>query len=422
MKNGIVLRGDLIWTEGPDRFRYIEGGYLSMEGGIIKGVSAEPPREGTILDYSGSLIIPGLSDLHLHAPQYSYAGLFMDEELLEWLNAHTFPYEARFSDTGYAEKAYRSFVSELGSGATTRAAVFATIHRRSSLILMRQMESAGLRGYVGKVSMDRNSPDILIEGTDEAIAEEEAFLEEASRFSKVLPIITPRFIPSCSDSLLQWLGDKAIKDNLPVQSHLDENLSEVEWVKELCPWSQSYGDAYEHFHCLGDLGNRTIMAHCVWSGDQEVELMKKNGVFIAHSPSSNNNIASGIAPVRKYLEKGLNVGLATDMSGGTTASILRIMTDALTASKLYWRLVDETAKPLTFPEVFYLGTVGGGAFFGKTGSFEEGYAFDAVVLSDEDLRTPLKDRLDPAERLERYCYVAGERPVDHKYVSGRKLL
>ena len=421
MKKCIVLKGDIIWTESPDGFRYQENGYLAVEDGLVHGVYASAPEgEYELLDFTGSIIAPGLSDLHVHAPQHQFAGLFMDEELLEWLNAHTFPYEARFSDTGYAEKAYRSFVSELGSGATTRAAVFATIHRRSSLILMRQMESAGLRGYVGKVSMDRNSPDILIEGTDEAIAEEEAFLEEASRFSKVLPIITPRFIPSCSDSLLQWLGDKAIKDNLPVQSHLDENLSEVEWVKELCPWSRSYADAYGRFGLLGDMP--TIMAHVVWPTEEEMDLLFKRNVYVAHSPSSNTNLRSGIAPVRRFLDKGIRVGLATDAAGGSSLSMLRMVTDAVQVSKLRSRYVDDSDKPLRFSEAFYLASKGGGSFFGKVGSFETGYDADIIVLDDGAFPSVLRSELSVPERLEMHAYRHSEAPVAAKFVRGERII
>ena len=392
MKNGIVLRGDLIWTEGPDRFRYIEGGYLSIEGGIIKGVSAEPPREGTILDYSGSLIIPGLSDLHLHAPQYSYAGLFMDEELLEWLEHHTFPEEARFADT---------------------------IHRESSLLLMRLLEDAGLSGYVGKVSMDRNSPKELSEDTHEAVEEEILFIDEASSFSRVRPIVTPRFIPSCSDELMEALGKIAGERDLPLQSHLDENPSEIEWVRTLCPWAESYAAAYDRFSALGP---RTIMAHCVWPTEKEIRLLASTGTYVAHSPSSNGNLSSGIAPVRTFLEEGVNVGLATDVAGGSSLSMFRMITDSIQVSKLRWRLVDDTRKPLRFPEAFYLASKGGGSFFGKVGSFETGYDADIIVLNDGAFPSVLRSELSVPERLEMHAYRHSEAPVAAKFVRGERII
>ena len=421
MKKCIVLKGDIIWTERPDRFEYQENGYLVLDDGIVRGVFKESPKgEHEILDFSGSLIVPGLSDLHLHAPQHQFAGLFMDEELLEWLNKHTFPYESRFADLDYAEKAYRIFVSDLVASATTRASVFGTIHREATLLLMKAMEEAGLSGYVGKVSMDRNSPDILIEATDQAIEEEERFLDESASLSYVRPIVTPRFIPSCSDRLLKELGRMAGERALPVQSHLDENIAEVEWVRELCPWSRSYSDAYCHFGLFGD--TPTIMAHVVWPDEDEIALIREKNVYVAHSPSSNTNLASGIAPVRKFFERGVNTGLATDIAGGSTLSMFRIMTDAVQVSKLRSRFIDSSDKPLCFSEAFYLASKGGGAFFGKVGSFEPGFDGDILVLDDGAFPSVLRSELSVPERLEMYAYRHSEAPVSAKFIKGRRII
>ena len=419
MKNGIVLRGDLIWTEGPDRFRYIEGGYLSMEDGVITGVSTDLPEGGILIDCSGSLITPGLSDLHMHAPQYSYAGLFMDEELLDWLDHHTFPEEARYSDAEYAAKAYGALVSDLARGSTTRFSAFATVHRESSLLLMRMLEESGLSGYVGKVSMDRNSPEDLSEDTQEAIEEEERFLDEASAFSRVHPIVTPRFIPSCSDELMEALGRIADERNLPMQSHLDENPSEVEWVRALCPWAESYAAAYDRFAMLGP---RTIMAHCVWPDEREIGLLASTGTYVAHSPSSNSNLSSGIAPVRTLLEAGVNVGLATDVAGGSSLSMFRMITDSIQVSKLRWRLIDDAERPLRFPEAFYLASKGGGSFFGKVGSFEPGYDADILVIDDWKGSTVLREELSVPERLEFYAYRHPEEFISAKFVKGQRII
>ena len=149
------------------------------------------------------------------------------------------------------------------------------------------------------------------------------------------------------------------------------------------------------------------MAHCIYSVPEEVQRIKDNGVWIAHCPSSNMNIASGIAPVRRYLEQGVRIGLGTDVAGGTSESMFRAVTDAIQVSKLYWRHIDQTAKPLTFPESLYLATKGGGAFFGKAGSFEEGYAFDALVL--DDLAEPAAHPLSVRDRLERAFYLELDR-------------
>lgn len=427
-KKSFIIKGDIIYSETPERLNTFKDGYLVCCDGISMGVYEsflqlpEMYKGYELIDYSGKLVIPGLTDLHIHAPQYAFRGIWTDMELIDWLNFHTFPEEAKYKDEAYAERAYEIFVNDIKRTATTRFCAFSSIHVRATEILMDMVEESGLKAYIGKVNMDRNSPDILRESTEESLRNTLLWLENTEKkgYRNVFPILTPRFIPSCTDELMLRLG-AIIKDTgLPLQSHLSENKGEIEWVGELCPDARFYGDAYDSFHCFGDSGNKTVMAHCVWSSDDEIELMKKNGVFVAHSPSSNSNIASGIAPVRKFLDSGLKVGLATDVAGGTALSVMRIMTDAVQASKLYWRLIDDTKKPLTFPEVFYLATEGGGAFFGKTGSFKKGFELDAVVLSEDNIPTVLSG-LGMEERLERYVYISGEMPVEHKFVAGEML-
>ena len=149
--------------------------------------------------------------------------------------------------------------------------------------------------------------------------------------------------------------------------------------------------------------------------------MRKNGVYVAHCPASNMNLTSGIAPIRKYLDLGLNIGLGSDIAGGHSDSIFRAITDAIQVSKMYFRMVDETYKPLVFSEAFYLATKGGGSFFGKVGSFEEGYEFDAVVMDDSILVHP--QNLNLTERMERVVYLGlDEKNITAKYVAGRKIL
>ena len=194
---------------------------------------------------------------------------------------------------------------------------------------------------------------------------------------------------------------------------------EIAWVRELCPQSRFYGDAYHLFGLFGGEGCPTIMAHCVYSGEEEIALMQRQRVFIAHCPASNTNLASGIAPVRRYLTEGIPMGLGSDVAGGTHTSIFRAMADAIQVSKLRWRLQDSTLAPLTAAEAFYLGTLGGGAFFGKVGSFLPRYEFDALVI-DDSRYTPQGSRSIP-ERLERTIYLSDERDLAHKYAAGKQL-
>ena len=203
-----------------------------------------------------------------------------------------------------------------------------------------------------------------------------------------------------------------------MQSHLSENFGEISWVQELCPDSAFYGDAYDQFGLFGK-ECKTVMAHCVHSDEREIERMKENGVFIAHCPESNMNLSSGAAPVRTYLDRKLNVGIGSDVAGGATENLFTAMAHAIQASKLRWRLLDDSLKPLTAPEVFYMATKGGGAFFGQVGSFEPGYEADIVVLDDTRLKHP--QELTVQQRLERMIYFSDEREIYAKYVAGTKL-
>lgn len=423
MAERFVLKGNICYSQDPHTLVCMEQGFLVCAEGRSAGIYKELPQMYAgfpLTDYGDRIIVPGLTDLHLHGPQYSFRGLGMDLELLEWLNTRTFPEEAKYSDREYARKAYKIFAEDLKSGATTRACIFATLHREATVELMDLMEATGLKTMVGKVNMDRNSPDILVEESAEAsIRETVLWLEETKgRYENTKPILTPRFIPTCTDELMEKLKELQERHQLPVQSHLSENMGEIAWVKELCPWSEFYGDAYDHFGLFGG-DVKTIMAHCVWSGEAETERMRERGVYVAHCPQSNTNLSSGIAPVRAYLDRGLKVGLGSDVAGGSNASVFRAMADAVQVSKLRWRLQDESLKPLTAEEAFYLGTKGGGSFFGKVGSFEEGYEFDALALNDESLCHP--QTLSLKERLERFIYLSDDRHIEAKYVAGEKI-
>ncbi len=419
-----VLKGTICYSESLQKLKVLERGYLLIEDGISKGVLKKLPmewKESEIIDYGDKMIIPGMVDLHIHAPQYTFSGTGMDLELLEWLDTQTFPEEAKYADLEYANKAYDIFVRKMLESATTRACIFATLHTQATLLLMEKLEASGLKTMVGKVSMDRNSPDILREvDVETAVKNTKQWLEESKKFANTRPILTPRFIPTCTDELMKELKKLQEEYELPVHSHLSENTGEIQWVQELCPTSEFYGDAYDQFGLFGGENCRTIMAHCVHSNEDEQMRMKENGVYVAHCPQSNTNLSSGIAPIRTYLDKGIKVGLGSDVAGGAHESILRAMVDAIQVSKLRWRIQDESLKPLTLEEVFYLATKGGGSFFGNVGSFEEGYEVDAIVIDDSVIETPYE--LSGKQRLERVVYLSDERHIVGKYVAGVKVL
>lgn len=418
-----ILRGNIVYSKDQNELDICEHGYLVCREGKVEGVYQTLPfRLGgnPIHDHGDCLIIPGLVDLHIHAPQYSFRGLGMDMELLEWLETNTFPEEAKYESPEYARKAYQIFADNMRKSATTRACIFGTVHREATLLLMDLMEKTGLDTMIGKVNMDRNCPDYIIEETEESAGETLEWIKDVlhRKYQNTRPTLTPRFTPSCTDELMEELKKLQIRYGLPLQSHLSENPGEIAWVKELCPWAEFYGDAYDRFGLFG-ADCPTVMAHCVYSGEQEIERMKENGVFIAHCPESNMNVSSGIAPVRTFLEQGLHVGIGSDVAGGSTENLFRAMAHAVQSSKLRWRLTDDSLEALTAEEVFYMATKGGGAFFGKVGSFEKGYEFDAVVLDDTRLKHP--QPLDVRSRLERMIYLADEREIRAKYVKGKEI-
>ena len=431
MKQGFVIKGNVCQTKNPKELDLHEGAFVVCTEGVSRGVFDALPeeyRDLPLYDYGDALIFPGMVDLHVHAPQYAFRGMCMDLELMDWLNRYTFPEEEKYENLEYAEKAYAMFVDAMKNGATTRACIFATRHRTATELLMKQMEESGLVSFVGKVNMDREASEALTEDSAEISAYTTFGWINAvkDRFQNTKPILTPRFIPCCTDQLMEELRQIQMAYGIPVQSHLSESKSEIEFVKFLRPGDPFYGDSYNDYDLFGknddmDTDVKTVMAHCVWSTEEEVELMHKNGVFIAHCPASNMNLTSGIAPIRKYFDRGLNIGLGSDVAGGHSASIFRAMTDAIQVSKMYFRMVDESVKPLVFPEAFYLATKGGGAFFGKVGSFEAGYEFDAVVLDDRALPHP--QELNLAERAERAVYLGlDEKNITAKFVAGRKIL
>jgi len=423
-----VLKGDICFAKTPTELEAVPEGYAVCVDGVSKGVFREVPEEYRALpvrDYSGMLVFPGLVDLHLHAPQFAFRGMGMDMELMEWLQKQTFPEEAKYADLDYARAAYGQFAQAMQNSATTHACIFATRHSESTLLLMEYMERTGLISYVGKVNMDRDAPDGLREqNAEQSVSDTVWWLDRVGSFRRTKPILTPRFVPCCTGELLERLGALQQARGLSVQSHLSENPGEVEVVRQLHPGDSCYGGVYDRYGLFGkDRRGRevpTIMAHCVYSAGEELALLKENGVFVAHCPASNMNLASGIAPVRRFLDAGLRVGLGSDVAGGHTESILQAVCEAVQVSKLYWRLADQSAKPLTFREAFYLATKGGGAFFGAVGSFEAGFSFSAVVLDDSTLCCPFP--LSVEQRLERCAYSGLDQyGLRAKFVEGCRV-
>jgi len=276
---------------------------------------------------------------------------------------------------------------------------------------------SGLGAYIGKVNMDINAPDYLLEDTSQSLKEtEEILIEYGNKSQLVKPIISPRFVPACSPELMTGLGLLAEKYNAPVQSHLSEDRQEIQLVKEMYPNFPTYGNIYNYFGLFGQ--QPTVMAHCIFSATEEIELIKENSVVVAHCPSSNCHLGSGTMAVKKFLNAGVRVGLGSDISGGDTTSMLQVMAYAIAVSKMISMYSDNIFSPLTTSEAFFLGTKGGGSFFGKVGSFEEGYEFDALIIDDSNLNH-LNYTLE--ERIQRLVYLSSNINIVERYVAGNRV-
>jgi len=429
-----IYKAHVLFTPQRDRFEVLEGGHVAVgDDGRIKGVAHSFESLSRILapqgcsdvevtDFGNRLLIPAMNDVHVHAAQYRNQGLAMDLELLPWLERYTFPEESRFSDADYAERIYRRFVRHLWRVGTMRACVFATIHTESALRLMHLFREAGMGALVGKVAMNRNCPDALQESADDYLRGMEQLVAASAGSAGpaapalVRPIVTPRFIPTCTPQLLEACADVARRYGLPVQSHLSENRSEIALVRRLEPDSRGYGDAYRRYGLFGQ--TPTVMAHAVWSDADERRLIKEGDVMVAHCPTSNFNLASGVAPVRTYLDEGIRVGLGSDISGGHDLSMFRIMVYAIQASKIHYQRSNHAMPFLSLSEAFWMATKSGGSFFGRVGSFEEGYDFDALVIDDGDL---FSDEYTLLERLERFVYLGDDRHIVRRFCRGKEV-
>ena len=417
-----IYKANILHTPSPDRFDVYQGGYIVVDdAGIVQGVYEALPVEMAdvpVVDFGDRLLIPAMNDMHVHAPQYANMGIAMDMELIPWLNTYTFPEEAKFADEQYAKAVYEAFVTELCRQGTMRAAVFATTHVLATQRLAKTFNERGMGALIGLVGMDRHSPEELANTAPAWETDMQWLMQYMAEMAMVKPIVTPRFIPSCTPAMLQSMGDMAAQYGMPVQSHLSENKQEIAWVKELEPQSTCYGDAYNRYGLFGQ--TPTLMAHCCYTGNEELELMRANNVCVVHCPTSNCNLASGIAPIRKFLQSGVRVALGSDMAAGHHLSIFRVMQYAVQMSKLQYALSDGELPFLTLSEVFFMATKAGGSFLGKVGSFEAGYAFDALVIDDATING-IGMSANCQQRLERFIYLGDDRQILYRFCQGKEI-
>lgn len=416
-----ILKGDLVSAPALGALSTVEQGCLILDDeGRILGTEKAVPQgaDAELIDCGHALIMPSFVDMHLHAPQYPMLGMGMDLPLIDWLNTYTFETEARFSDLDFARRTYKRLASDLITNGTTRVCMFSSLHTDATLILMEELERAGVTGYVGKVNMDRNGGAHLQETTEESKRETLRWLDECARFQYVKPILTPRFTPSCTDELMAWLGSLASERGLYVQSHLSENRSEIAWVKELHPDCAQYWETYAKYGLWKD---HTVMAHCVHSDARECAAMREHGIVVAHCAGSNINLCSGVSPVREMLQQGIWVTLGSDIAGGALLPMYKVVTMSIRASKIKRIETDWSEDFLTVPEAYYLGSTSGHRYFGAQGGFAAGDKLHAIVVDDSDFIEPTRP-LSVRERFERAIYMMHRHNIVSVWSEGRRVV
>jgi guanine deaminase len=329
-------------------------------------------------------------DTHVHASQYPNVGIFGKSTLLDWLNTYTFPLEASLSDVAKAKRVYTACVRRTLSHGTTTAAYYATVDTAATNLLADLCLSIGQRAFVGRVCMDHAQicPSFYRdESPAEALAATKATIEHCRAidpgFEIVSPILTPRFAPACTAELMLGLGDLHKTTDLPIQTHISENESEIELVKSMFPEIGSYAGVYDHH---GLLTPKTVLAHAIHLSEEEAALIAKRDAKVSHCPCSNSSITSGAARVRWLWDRGVTVGLGTDMSGGYSPSILDAARQAALVSRHVAMGLEGDEKErykLSVEEVLYLGTKGGAECLSlekKLGGFEVGMQFDALLI------------------------------------------
>ncbi|MEZ2694052.1 guanine deaminase [Hafnia alvei] len=424
-----AIRGnflDIVKTvEQPEEIeshlRFIEDGLMLLRSGKVEwfGTWQEGkhliPEGIRVRDYSGKMIVPGFVDTHIHYPQSEMVGAY-GEQLLEWLNKHTFPAERRYNDIEYAREMSAFFIKQLLRNGTTTALVFGTVHPESVDALFEAAHNINMRMIAGKVMMDRNAPDYLLDTAETSYSQSKALIERWHHNGRLLYAITPRFAPTSTPEQLAMA--QRLREEYPdtyLHTHLCENKDEIEWVKALYPERKGYLDVYHHY---GLTGKNSVFAHCVHLEELEWDCLRDTGSSIAFCPTSNLYLGSGLFNLRKAWHKQIKVGMGTDIGAGTTFNMLQTLNETYKVMQLQgWRM--------SAYEAFYLATLGGAKALGLDGiigNFNVGKEADFVVL--EPTATPLQQlRYDNSVTLMDKLFVmttlGDDRSIYRTYVDGQ---
>jgi guanine deaminase len=418
------------------------------DGGAITEILAHASADGSALAARhraagtlrelrrGQYLVPGLVDLHVHAPQWPQLGLALDHPLEVWLQNYTFPLEARYADLAYAAPVYESLVAELLANGTTTAVYYGSIHLPATQRLAEICLSRSQRALIGRVAMDdpdQCPPYYRDASAASAESDTRAFLDfvhtlPGNGAGLIKPVITPRFIPSCTDDLLHRLGALARATGCHVQTHCSESDWAHAYVLGRCGVTDT--TALDGF---GLLTRRTILAHGNFIGDADVQRIVTRGAGIAHCPLSNVYFSDAVLPLRRLLERNVHVGLGTDIAGGASPSLLENARYAVIASRMLEAGVDTTEdraarrredSRIDAPTAFWLATAAGGiALDLPIGVFKEGFQFDAVLIDPDmpggNLRLGQGDTAQ--DMLQKIVYNGTRANVREVWVAGRSV-
>lgn len=448
--NGMVLQTTLMHAPVLGSVEIVSDALISIDenGAILSVISPEDAayvgarqsaiQSNKLVETSGrQYLLPGFVDLHIHAPQWPQLGKALDVPLEVWLQEHTFPLEARYEDAAFARRMYQSLVTSLLAHGTTTAVYFATIHQEATRILADKCLEHGQRAFVGKVAMDDASqcPDFYRDESPEAALDgTRAFVDyvlsmPGNDTSLVRPVVTPRFIPSCSDAALSGLGELAAEYDCHIQTHCSESDWEHGYVLERTGKRDT--EALDEF---GLLGRHTVLAHSNFIDEGDMDLIRKRGSGVAHCPLSNVYFSNAVFPLRRALEKSVRVGLGTDISGGPSASLFDGCRHAISSSRNLEEGVDPALAAgdrgtsnsrIDFREAFYLATAGGADVLDiRVGRFAEGYQFDAILVDADMPATPIlvEDDMDSLDDvLQKIVNTATRANIATTWVAGKAV-
>ena len=402
-----------------DAYQYIADGILVTENGKVSSLTTFSQESADLYpqleDKRGQLIMPGFIDTHIHYPQTEMIAAY-GEQLLEWLETYTFPTEKQFSDKAYAKKISQFFVNELLKNGTTSALVFGTVHPESVDALFEEADKIDMRMIAGKVMMDRNAPEYLLDTAQSSYDQSKTLIDKWHNKGRLQYAITPRFAPTSSPEQLAMAGKlKAEYPDVYVQTHLSENKDEIEWVKSLFPERAGYLDVYDHYGLVGD---KCVFAHCIHLTEQEWQTMADSDSVIAFCPTSNLFLGSGLFNLEKADDIKVRVGLATDVGGGTSFSQLQSLSEA-------YKIMQLQGQTLSVFKGLYMATLGSAeslSMADKVGNLTVGKEADFIVVdwAATDLQAlRLENSTNLQEKLFALMMLGDERNIQSTYVAGQ---